>query len=86
VLATASGPASSVFDKGLPVGRTAWIDDGRLAALLRPRASARLTDLPVTPANDNLAMELPGSNGRRRRPRRVDQRARSPAHLPVVHP
>jgi predicted Zn-dependent protease len=63
VLATSSGPASSVFDNGLPVGRTHWIDEGRLAALLQTRASARLTGLPLTPAVDNLAMELAGSTG-----------------------
>jgi predicted Zn-dependent protease len=63
VLATASGPASSVFDNGLPVGRTDWIDEGRLAGLLQTRASARLTGLPLTPAVDNLAMELAGSTG-----------------------
>src|SRR5205823_4489471 len=35
VLATTSGPASSVFDNGLPLSRTSWIEDGRLAALLQ---------------------------------------------------
>jgi predicted Zn-dependent protease len=63
VLATSSGPASSVFDNGLPVGRTSWVQDGRLAALLQTRASAQLTALPVTPAVDNLLVQVPGATG-----------------------
>jgi predicted Zn-dependent protease len=63
VTAAASGPSSSVFDNGLPTGRTAWVDEGRLAALLQTRASAELTGLPVTPAVDNLLMAVPGSTG-----------------------
>ncbi len=63
VLTTASGSASSVFDNGLPLGRTSWVDEGRLAALLQTRASAELTDLPLTPGVDNLLMQVPGGSG-----------------------
>jgi predicted Zn-dependent protease len=63
VLATASGPDSSVFDNGLPLSRTSWIADGRLEALLQTRASAELTALPVTPGIDNLLMQVPGAHG-----------------------
>jgi predicted Zn-dependent protease len=63
VLATASGPASSVFDNGLPLERTSWIADGRLSALLQTRATAELTGLPLTPGVDNLLMVVPGASG-----------------------
>jgi predicted Zn-dependent protease len=63
VLATASGPASSVFDNGLWLSPTDWVADGTLSALLQTRASAELTALPLTPAVDNLLLEVPGSTG-----------------------
>jgi predicted Zn-dependent protease len=63
VLATSSGPASSVFDNGLPLGVTDWVSDGVLAALLQTRATAELTSLPVTPGIDNLLLEVPGATG-----------------------
>ena len=63
----ASSAASSVFDAGLALGRTDWIRDGELAALLQTRHSAQLTGLPVTPGIDNLVLER-----RARAPGRVD--------------
>jgi predicted Zn-dependent protease len=54
VIAHASGPDSSVFDNGLPLGGTSWIRDGSLAALRSSRHSAALAGLPVTPAIGNL--------------------------------
>jgi len=45
-----------VFDNGLELGPTDWIADGRLAALLQTRRSARVTGLPVTPVIDNLEL------------------------------
>jgi predicted Zn-dependent protease len=54
VVAHASGPDSSVFDNGLALNSTAWIQDGSLAALHSSRHSAALAGLPVTPAIDNL--------------------------------
>jgi predicted Zn-dependent protease len=54
VIAHASGPDSSVFDNGLPLRATSWIEDGSLAALISSRHSASVAGLPVTPAIDNL--------------------------------
>jgi predicted Zn-dependent protease len=56
VIAHASGSDSSVFDNGLPLRSTAWIQDGSLAALHSSRYSAALAGLPVTPAIDNLIL------------------------------
>ena len=61
-LATSSGNDASVFDNGLPLARTDWIRDGELTALLQTRHSARLTDQPVTPAIDNLVLEVDGAD------------------------
>lgn len=61
VLAHASSREESVFDNGLPVGRTEWISDGRLAALRQTRHSAELTGQPFTPGIDNLVMEGPSA-------------------------
>jgi predicted Zn-dependent protease len=54
--AAASGPASSVFDNGLPLGPVDWLHDGRLAALLQSRYSAHLTGLPLTAPTSNLIL------------------------------
>jgi predicted Zn-dependent protease len=62
-VATASGNVSSVFDNGLPLERTSWIDDGRLAALVQTRHSADLTGQPVTPGIDNLILSVDGGAG-----------------------
>jgi predicted Zn-dependent protease len=61
VIAHASGPDSSVFDNGLPLRSTAWIQDGSLAALHSSRHSAALAGLPVAPAIDNLILAVPPS-------------------------
>jgi predicted Zn-dependent protease len=63
VIAPASSSASSVFDNGLRLDRTDWISEGTLAALAQTRHSADLTGLPVTPAIDNLVMEVDGGSG-----------------------
>jgi predicted Zn-dependent protease len=62
VVAHASGGDSSVFDNGLPLEPTDWISEGRLAALLQTRHSARLTGLPLTPGADNLLMAGPAGS------------------------
>jgi predicted Zn-dependent protease len=67
VIARASHAAASVFDNGAPVGATTWIAEGRLAALVQTRRSARLTDLPLTPYVDNLILTGPPTD------RRLDQ-------------
>jgi predicted Zn-dependent protease len=54
VIQHASGANSSVFDNGLALDRTDWIQDGTLAALHSSRHSAALAGLPFTPGIDNL--------------------------------
>ena len=54
VIAHASGPDSSVFDNGLPLHATSWIQDGSLAALISSRHSAAVAGVPVTSAIGNL--------------------------------
>ncbi len=63
VVASQSGNQSSVFDNGLPLGRTDWIRDGELTALLQTRHSATMTGLPVTPAIDNLVLGIDSGAG-----------------------
>jgi predicted Zn-dependent protease len=58
VTAAASSSESSVFDNGLPLGRTDWIRNGELTALGQTRHSAQMTGLPVTPFVDNLVMDV----------------------------
>jgi predicted Zn-dependent protease len=58
-----SGNDDSVFDNGLPLSRTDWIDHGRLSALRQTRETADLTGQPVTPAIDNLILEVDGATG-----------------------
>ena len=55
-IAHASGPNSSVFDNGLALSKTNWIDDGVLTSLLSSRHSADLAGLPATPRIDNLTL------------------------------
>ncbi len=62
-VATSSGNESSVFDNGLPLGRTDWIRDGELTSLLQTRHSAAMTSQPVTPAIDNLVLTVDGATG-----------------------
>ncbi len=54
VIAHASGPDSSVFDNGLPLRATSWVEDGSLGALISSRHSASVAGVPVTPAIGNL--------------------------------
>jgi predicted Zn-dependent protease len=63
MLARASASAQSVFDNGLPLARTDWIDGGRLSALIHTRHAADLTGLAVTPGIDNLAMTVGTGTG-----------------------
>ena len=50
-----------MFDNGLPLGPTSWIDRGRLDSLIQTRYTAGLTGLPVTPPIDNLIFEQDGA-------------------------
>jgi len=61
VVATASGSDVSVFDNGLAVHPTAWIDGGRLEALEYHRAAAQRSGTVARPPVDNLILELPGA-------------------------
>ena len=63
LVAPGTDPLASVFDNGLPVGATAWIDDGKLRALVQTRHSAALTGMPLTPHVDNLVLEEAGASG-----------------------
>ncbi len=63
VLAGSSGNTASVFDNGLPLGRTDWIRDGELTSLLQTRHSAAMTRQPVTPGIDNLVLEVDAGAG-----------------------
>ncbi|PUA79262.1 metallopeptidase TldD-related protein [Nocardioides currus] len=62
-VAGASDNTDSVFDNGLPLGRTDWIADGRLTALLQTRHSAGMTGQPTTPMVDNLRLEVADGAG-----------------------
>lgn len=60
---TVSSGLTSAFDAGLAIGRTRWIDAGRLGALVTTRHSAGLAGLPSTPAADNLIAGVAGRDG-----------------------
>jgi predicted Zn-dependent protease len=59
VIAHESSADLSVFDNGLALQPTPWIDNGVLQALVQSRYSAQLTGLPVTPYIDNLILDGP---------------------------
>lgn len=63
LLAGSSSDRSSVYDNGLALAPTAWIDDGRLAALLQTRRTAAETGRATTPGIDNLVLEVEGGEG-----------------------
>ena len=60
-VAIASSADASVFDNGLPLEPTAWIDGGRLTRLRAHRARAARSGVPVAPPIDNLVLEVPGA-------------------------
>ena len=62
VVAGSSNAAQSVFDNGLPIKPTDWLNDGTLTALMQTRHSAELTGLPFTPGADNLLFESAGAS------------------------
>jgi predicted Zn-dependent protease len=53
---SSSSDEVSVFDNGVPLPRTALIDDGAIASLLQTRASAEEFGEPFTPGADNLIL------------------------------
>lgn len=58
-----SSNEASVFDNGLALGRTDWIRDGELTALIQTRHTAAMTSQPVTPAVDNLVLSVDSGSG-----------------------
>jgi predicted Zn-dependent protease len=63
VTAAASSNEASVFDNGLPLSATRWVDDGVLTALGQTRHTAHLTGQPVTPFVDNLVLDVDEGRG-----------------------
>ena len=57
----ASGQDVSVFDNGLPLERTDWVSDGRLARLQYHRAGATRSGVEPAAFANNLILELPGA-------------------------
>ena len=62
-MATASGSSQSVFDNGLPLAPTTWIDSGRLSNLHYHRAGAARSGVAATPMIDNVALTCDGGAG-----------------------
>ena len=62
-VATGSSSMASVFDNGLALPSTDWLDDGRLSALVHTRASSRAQGVPASPYVHNLAMDGGGTAG-----------------------
>ena len=58
VQAYESDAMSSVFDNGLALAPTSWINDGVLTGLVQTRHSAALTGLACTPFVDNLRLTI----------------------------
>lgn len=63
VVASASSNESSVYDNALPLAATSWLDQGVLRSLLQTRQTAALTEAAVTPAIDNLVLQVDGGSG-----------------------
>ncbi len=61
MVAGGSSSNVSVFDNGLSLTPTSWIQDGRLEALIQTRAFAARTAAPVTPYTDNLVADGGGT-------------------------
>jgi len=63
VVATGSSSDRSVFDNGLRLAPTRWVEDGRLATLRTHRAGAARSGVEVAPPIGNLVLELDGAGG-----------------------
>jgi predicted Zn-dependent protease len=61
LVTTASGQDVSIFDNGLPLGRTDWISGGRLERLQYHRAAAASSGVAPAAFIENLTLELPGA-------------------------
>jgi predicted Zn-dependent protease len=63
VMVSGSSNASSVYDNGLPLARTSWIERGTLTSLMQTRHTADMTGQPATPGIDNLVLDVTGGAG-----------------------
>ena len=63
VSATSSSETASVFDAGLPVPGTRYLDAGVLTALPSSRHTARLAQVPVAPPAGNVLVDVAGGTG-----------------------
>ena len=63
VAAAGSSAESSVYDNGLPLGPTDWVSDGVLTSLVHTRRTASELDTAVTPAIDNVVLDVAGGAG-----------------------
>jgi predicted Zn-dependent protease len=62
LVATGSSSDVSVFDNGVHLNNTKWIDGGVLSRLRYHRAGAKRSGKPFSPPIGNLSLSLPGSN------------------------
>ena len=58
---SSSDADQSVFDNGLPIGSTRWMESGVLQRLRYSRAGASRSGATPTPAVDNLRLSVPGA-------------------------
>jgi predicted Zn-dependent protease len=63
VMTSSSSNEISVYDNGLALARTPWIENGRLASLVQTRQTAAMTGQPTTPGIDNLVLDVRGGTG-----------------------
>jgi predicted Zn-dependent protease len=63
VVVSGSSNDSSVYDNGIPLARTPWIERGTLTSLLQTRHTAQMTGQPTTPGIDNLVLDVDGGAG-----------------------
>jgi predicted Zn-dependent protease len=63
LITSASSPYASVFDNGMTVPATRWIEDGVLSSLITSRHTAAVTSLDFRPAADNLRLDVDGGSG-----------------------
>ena len=63
VVTTVSTADASVFDNGMPLGRTDWLRAGTLASLRYHRAGAARSHARPAAAVDNLSLALAGAEG-----------------------
>ncbi len=63
VVASSSGPMTSVFDNGQSAPKNETFKDGKLNSLVQTRATSALTGLPYTPFGRNIIVEAAGATG-----------------------